>query len=124
MIKYKLKDFAKWAKKQKIGDWVLVKAVEEMNSGLLGDRLGSYVFKKRIGVGGKGKRAGARTIICFKREKVAIFMYGYSKNEQTDITPNELEMLREFSKGLIELSEDELANNVAAGKLVKVEEVN
>lgn len=124
MVKYKLKDFAKWAKKQRIGDWVLINTIEEMNNGLLGDRIGSFIFKKRIGIGGKGKRGGARTIICFKKDELAVFLYGYAKNEQVDISLSDVEMLREFAKGLLELSKSDLEKREQEGKLIKIEEIN
>ena len=45
MEKYKLMDFAKWARKEGISDRLLNAAVNEMSSGLTGDRLGSWIYK-------------------------------------------------------------------------------
>jgi hypothetical protein len=41
--RYKLKDFAKWAKKEGISDDELAAVVSEMSRGLLGDRLGAHI---------------------------------------------------------------------------------
>jgi hypothetical protein len=46
--RYKLKDFAKWAKKEGVSDQALAAVVSEMTRGLLGDRLGARSYKKRI----------------------------------------------------------------------------
>lgn len=48
MEKYKLKDFAKWAKNERLSDGALHSALEEMERGLLGDRLGANLYKKRF----------------------------------------------------------------------------
>ena len=41
MEKYKLKDFTKWAKAAGVSDMKFAITIDEMNKGLLGDRLGS-----------------------------------------------------------------------------------
>ncbi len=124
MVVFKLKDFSKWASKVHLFDWNLSKAVEEMNRGLLGDRLGSHIYKKRIGISGRGKRGSVRTILCYKKDQRVVFLYGYSKNESDNIEEYELDALREFSKELISISNDEFDKKVASGKILKVQETN
>ena len=87
--RYKLKDFAKWAKKVGLSDADLLEVLDEMGRGLLGDRLGSYVFKKRVALGSKGKRGGARMIVLFKKDDLVLFMYAYTKNKKEDLTRDE-----------------------------------
>jgi hypothetical protein len=79
--RYKLRDFAKWAKKEGISDDELAVVVSEMSRGLLGDRLGAHIYKKRIKVDGRGKRSGARAIVLYKDKDVTLFFYGYLKND-------------------------------------------
>ena len=45
MEKYKLKDFARWAKRERISDKSLIEVIGEMSRGLLGDRLGAIYTK-------------------------------------------------------------------------------
>jgi hypothetical protein len=52
-----------------------------MDRGLLGDRLGGFFFKKRIGLPGRGKRGGARTIVLYKTPEFALFLYGMQKTK-------------------------------------------
>jgi hypothetical protein len=90
MDRYKLRDFTKWAKSVGLSDKALHDALDEMNRGLRGNRLGAGIFKKRIGLPGRGKRGGVRTIVFFKQHDFAVFIYGYAKNEKADLDPREL----------------------------------
>lgn len=89
---YKIKWFRKWAAKEGLADAALHKTVRELVAGLA-DALGGYVYKKRIGLPGRGKRGGVRTLIAFRQGEQAYFMYGYPKNERANISANELEAL-------------------------------
>jgi hypothetical protein len=71
--RYKLKDFAKWARREGVSDEHLEAVVSEMNRGLLGDRLGAHIYKKRIKIEGRGKRGGARAIVLFSYADVTFF---------------------------------------------------
>jgi hypothetical protein len=119
--RYKLKDFAKWAKKEGISDDELAAVVSEMNRGLLGDRLGAHIYKKRIKVDGRGKRGGARAIVLYKDKDVTLFLYGYLKNDQADISHNEEKQLRLFASEFMRLSSAERARLKARGKLIAIE---
>jgi hypothetical protein len=119
--RYKLKDFAKWAKKEGISDEDLGDVVAEMSRGLLGDRLGAHIYKKRIKVEGRGKRGGARAIVLYKDKDVTLFLYGYLKNDQEDISQNEERQLRVFAGEFMKLSSAERARLKAQGKLIAIE---
>lgn len=86
----------------------------------LGDALGGHVYKKRIGLPGRGKRGGVRTLIAFRQGERAFFMYGYPKNERANISSDELEALRLLAKELLGYSEQGLAKAVRACELTEV----
>ena len=73
------KSFYRWFKKHSIFYSVLVNSINDLNNGLFDANLGGNLFKKRIPIKGKGKRKRARTIICYKKEQHAIFLYGFKK---------------------------------------------
>ena len=76
---FTLTAFQKWAAKERLTRAMLIAAVAEMERGLIDAELGGFVCKKRIALPGRGKSAGARTLIAFKSEDRAIFMYGFTK---------------------------------------------
>ena len=116
---YKTKWFRKWATREGLADAVLHKAVKELERGLA-DALGGHVYKKRIGLPGRGKRGGVRTLIAFRQGERAFFMYGYPKNERANIGSDELEALRLLAKEFLGYSEQGLAKAVRAGELTEV----
>jgi hypothetical protein len=62
---FKTKWFMRWADGEGLTDAALSKAVEEMNQGLLDANLGGCVYKKRVGVCGRGRSGGLRTLLAF-----------------------------------------------------------
>jgi hypothetical protein len=67
--------------------------------------LGGCLYKKRVALGSKGKSGGARTIIVFRHDDKAFFIYGFSKNRKENITLDEEAALKKIGK--VYLSYDE-----------------
>ena len=116
---YKTRWFHRWAAREDLTDTALKAAVTEMANGLA-DALGGHVYKKRIGLPGRGKRGGARTLIAFRRGDKAIFLYGYPKNERANINDRELEALRLLAAQLLSYSDQDIEKAISAGELTEV----
>ena len=69
---------------------------------------------------GKGKRGSYRTLIAYKKGEKAVFIYGFSKNTQTNIAENELKVYRQLAKDILEMNPIALKKMVHNGKLVEV----
>jgi hypothetical protein len=91
------KAFYRELKKSYIPDERLDNAINEIINGNAVS-LGHKLFKKRIGSLTKGKRGSYRAIAFYKIRDKIIFIYLFSKNEQDNISKNQM-------KGLIILSE-------------------
>lgn len=117
---YKNKAFSKWAGKEGVSDSALKAAVEEMANGLIDADLGGQVYKKRVAVGGKGKSGGVRTLLAYKVDDKAFFVYGFAKNARSNIKDDELKALKLYAKSLLGYSDRELAKAVKAGILIEV----
>lgn len=94
---YKNNNFTKWQKKSRLSDSDLVKAVAEMEDGLIDATLGGYLFKKRIAKKGMGKSGGFRTIVAAKQSIGWVFLFGFEKNESDNISGKELIALKEYA---------------------------
>jgi hypothetical protein len=90
---FKTRWFHRWAAKERLSDAALREAAAELEQGLA-DALGGYVYKKRIALPGRGKRGGARTLIAYRSGQAVFLMYGFPKNERTNIENDELKALR------------------------------
>jgi hypothetical protein len=107
-------------RRSELTDAVLRKAVGEMVEGLVDADLGGHLFKKRVALPGQGKRGGARTIVATRRTGQWFFVFGFGKSERANIDDNELKVLREMAKTLLELEDRQLAEALTAGEIMEV----
>ena len=66
-------------RKTELKDNALCAAVSEMRQGLIDADLGGGVVKKRVGLAGRGKRGGVRTLVATNRGNRWFFVYGFKK---------------------------------------------
>jgi hypothetical protein len=81
MRAFKTKWFARLARKQKIMGSTLVEAVQRAEGGLIDADLGGGLIKQRVARQGQSRSGGFRTLIAFRSGHVAVFVYGFGKNE-------------------------------------------
>jgi len=114
--------FTKWAEKEGLNDDALQIAVDEMERGLIDADLGGHVVKKRVAVGGRGKRGGVRTLLAYKSGDKAFFMYGFAKNARANVSTDELKALKHLAKELMNYSDKTLTKAIQHGALIEVED--
>jgi hypothetical protein len=117
---YKTRWFERWARKQGLEDTSLCAAVREMLAGLYDADLGGGLVKKRIARPGKGKSGGFRTLIATNKGDRWIFVYGFPKNERSNIEKDEEGALKELAEELLSLTPEEIAIVKDEGKLFEV----
>ena len=120
MIIYKTRWFDKWARKQDLDDVSLCAAVDEMIAGLYDADLGSGLFKKRIARSGQGKRSGFRTLIATNKGDRWIFVFGFPKNERTNIDKDEEETLKKLASELLSFTPEEIEKAKLIDELIEV----
>lgn len=117
---FKTRLFNRWAEDERIDDEVLYLAIKEIRQGLVGANLGGHVYKKRIAVQGRGKSGGVRTIIAYKIEDHAYFMYGFAKNKRANISKDELITFKKMATEFICYDETVIENAIKTGILYEV----
>ncbi|MDY0213351.1 MAG: type II toxin-antitoxin system RelE/ParE family toxin [Desulfuromonadaceae bacterium] len=115
---FKTRHFSRWMRKTELTDKALCKAVKEMSDGLIDADLSGGIVKKRVGVAGKGKRGGVRTIVATNRGNRWFFVYGFEKNTRSNITTKEKEALQYLAEDLLGLS-TELLNAAVEDKTLE-----
>jgi len=122
MLKLKTKWFHKWIKKNSIADKLLLQTIENLSNNLSSIDLGSNLFKVRIPKQGKGKSSGFRTFVVYRESKMAIFIYGFSKNEKDNLDKNELQSFKKLAKDLSKIKKNEYSKLVKLGSFIDIEE--
>jgi len=92
-----------------------------MNGGLYDANLGANVYKKRASLANTGKSGGARTIIAFKVNHKAFFIYSFAKSKQENVNEKELKALKKLAKVYIGLTDKEIIEAISIGNLIKVD---
>ena len=90
----KTRPFNRWLRKTLLNDNALLKAIDEMERGLVDADLGGNIYKKRVALPGRGKSGSTRTLIATNREDRWIFLFGFEKNDRENITQAELAYLQ------------------------------
>ena len=117
---YATKTFARWMRKNKVSQDDLLDATQEMVNGLIDADLGGYVVKKRLALHGRGKSSGARTLVATKFGVRWFFLFGFEKNEISNIDRDELKALQHLALTLLSFEASQLATAVSIGQLIEL----
>ena len=101
---YKLKAFARFQRKERLGDDALVRAVKAVEDGLIGADLGGGLIKQRVARAGQGTSGGYRTVIAFWRGQRAVFLYGFAKSGRDNLDDDELDEWRTVGRAYLDLA--------------------
>jgi len=112
--------FTRFAKKSRISDVALCKAVMNAERGLIDADLGGGVIKQRVAREGEGKSGGFRTMILFKTGTRAFFVHGFAKNKMDNISDNDLVLLRRLAAEMLNYNETELTQAINNSLLIEV----
>jgi hypothetical protein len=117
---FKTRYFARWMRKTELSDEALYSAVIEMTQGLIDADLGGGILKKRVGLSGRGKRGGARTLVATNKGNRWIFVYGFEKNDHANISDGELEALKDIAAELLARTVKQLDEALNDGSLTEI----
>lgn len=120
MTIYTTRWFDRWASKQGLNSASLCVAVEEMRRGLHDADLGGGLFKKRIGRVGQGKSGGFRTLVASNRGSRWIFVYGFAKNERSNVDKDEQDALKKLAAHLLSMTAQAVVQAKNEGELIEV----
>ncbi len=118
---FKTKVFNRRSDKEGLTDGALCNAIAEVEQGQVEASLGVYLFKKRVARAGQGKSGSYRTIIAFKREERAFFLFGFDKGSRSNISEKEEKALKKLSRFFMGCTNQELERAVKDGALIEVE---
>ena len=112
--------FAKFAKDEGIPDKALCDAVNNAENGLIDADYGGGVIKQRIARSNEGKSGGYRTIILYRCEDKAFFVFGFPKKYKDNIKTDEVRWFKKMEKTIFDLSADQLEKLIKKGEFKPV----
>ena len=117
---FKNKWFHQWMQEIELDHETLKTIINEISDGLYEAKLGGFLYKKRVGIQGKGKRSSLRTIIAFKKEDKAFFMYGYAKKVRVNIGKKEKLALTKLAKIYFSYDDIQIIQAIKAREFIEV----
>lgn len=114
------KHFKKWSRKRRVLAGQLLAAADELDSGIIDACLGPFLFKKRLKINNRGKRAAARTILFYIKGDKLIYLYGYMKNEKEELTAAEYKAIRTIADAFERVNNDDIKRGIKIGELFEV----
>lgn len=117
---FKTRYFSRWMRKTQLDDKALCDAVLEMMQGLIDADLGGGIIKKRVGIAGRGKQGGARTLLATNNDDRWFFVFGFQKNTRSNINSREKEALKLLADDLLSMSATALDSACQLDKLQEI----
>lgn len=77
-------------------------------------------MKKRVARLGQGKSGGFRTLVATNKRNRWVFVYGFPKNERSNIDKNEADALKKLAAHLLSLTPSALDKAQRADELIEV----
>jgi len=114
--------FQRFARKKKLSDAALVEAVSRAEAGLIDADLGGGLIKQRVARPGGGRSGGYRTLIIFRSGDRAVFVFGFAKAAQANVSKADLAILKKAASETLGWNEDALDRLVTAGTLVEIDD--
>ena len=98
----------------------MCRAVEEILRGTIDADLGGGIFKQRVRRKGQGKSGSFRTIILLRFSQIALFVYGFAKNDRSNINQPDLMRFRQLAKEVFSYGPSEIQKLLATGALEEI----
>lgn len=98
-----------------------MRPIARAERGLVDADLGGGLIKQRVARRGQGRSGGYRTIIAYRTNQRAVFLFGFAKSEIENIAPNQLTAARDIAKKLLAADNAQIARDLEEGQLQEVE---
>lgn len=108
MKKLSTKWFKKWCRKASLSSYELMHVIDDLENNLSTSNLGGGLYKVRVSSENSGKSSAFRTIVVYKKEDRAIFIYGFAKKGKSNLKSSELQYLKKLGKDILALNADQL----------------
>jgi len=117
---FKTKWFTRYARQESIEDRSLCDAVARAERGLVDADLGGGIIKQRVARSGQGRSGGYRVLLVYRSGNIAVFLYGFAKNERGNIADDDLKTLREIGTAWLKAKGKALEQAVEKGILKEI----
>jgi len=122
---YLTPEFEQERKNARINDKILCKAARAITSGLPGDQLGKYTYKKRLALPAVSPQDGSRSIVFFNNGENLYFFDMYlksqlSKKKGKELEDDEIAAYCKIASDFIAMTNGQIEQLLKAKELIEV----
>jgi hypothetical protein len=114
------KAFQRFQRKEQIDDSSLCEAILRAERGLVDADLGRGLIKQRVAREGQGRRGGFRTIVAYRAAERSVFMFGFAKSRQANLSAADERDLADFGALLLGLGDAAIETMLMGDELKEV----
>ena len=103
-----------------MGKSTLCKAIADAKKRLIDADLGGGVIRQRIARVGEGASGGFRSIVLYRRGKLAFSVFGFPKSRTANIKKDELRAFKKLAKEMLTLNDRQIASLMKINALMEV----
>jgi hypothetical protein len=113
------KSFRRFQRKEGIADRSLSEAISRAERGLIDADLGHGLIKQRVARPGEGRRGGFRTVIAYRVGERAVFLFGFAKSDQANLSKADERDLKDYGALLLSLDARGIDKMIAGHELTE-----
>jgi hypothetical protein len=117
---YRTKAFHRFQRKEGISNWSLCEAIDKAERGLIDADLGQGLIKQRVARPGEGRSGGYRTVVAYRDGERAVFLFGFAKSAQANLSKADESDLKTYGAMLLALDENGIDKMIAGRELTEV----
>ncbi|HYB55232.1 MAG TPA: type II toxin-antitoxin system RelE/ParE family toxin [Alphaproteobacteria bacterium] len=117
---FKTKSFRRFQRKEGIDDAALCEAIWRAEHGLVDADLGHGLIKQRLARPGEGRRGGYRTVVAYRTGERAVFLFGFAKSDQSNLSMADVRDLKDYGALLLALDTRGIEAMIAGRELTEV----
>ncbi len=117
---FRTKSFGRFQRKEGITDGSLADAISRAERGLIDANLGHGLIKQRVARPGEGRRGGFRTVVAYRVGERAVFIFGFAKSDQANLSKTDERDLKDFGALLLALDARGIETMIAGNELAEV----
>jgi len=118
---FKTKSFVRFQRKERIENEPLCEAVACAERGLIDADLGHGLIKQRVARRGEGKRGGYRTILAYRAGERSVFLFGFAKNKQENISKADERDLKDYGAVILALDTRGIEIMIRGNELTEID---
>lgn len=99
---------------------MLIKMVQEIESGQIDTEYGGCVIKQRLARKNQGKSGGYRCVILYRTQDKLFMVYGFAKKDRDNIDDSEVIAFKDLAEQMLIITDESIDKLIRSKALIEV----